>query len=1201
MAFKSFKYKFYAKGYHSAAQKPTAFFDSSYQYLRQNQGLVSLDSAVPPSHLPHLGPHPVVGAGVNFNIVDDVLLDCEAADDHRRKEERNNEHQQQQQQGQQQADDAKPRRRQRSASISSHRHTRSVATLRRKSMGEYTTLALRGQKDAFIDHAMSKRYYSTGRKENEVAHRVQLAETAPPPLFDAKTAPPPQREEQFSSPWEEDTEPCLNKDTFLQTHVDHIRRCQELGDLNKINSLYQSLKRNDIVPPVDVYATILDSIARRQFDKDDLDYKVSELLTCYQDMITNKLKPSDEVYNTVLGCLFHSSVIAFATHNVNGLDFYKIASELFQAIGPHHRLSKQVLNYALLAMNLYPGYVTLAKAQQVLDKSPHARVDSFYYVAFISYAKLTNDASTIKRLYEEYRLALKADPSLRDGEYEVYSMAVAGLVETGDLELAIKLLDRLMVDLRATTGSTRDVSLLLSNFLLSVSKVDCQRAHKLWSQFHKMKWVPEFSYEFYLVLMANSFEDWKLTKKIYSCIFPMKRSFKGNARNNLSDYLLHPMGVESVLSSLMDYALQLKDNEVIMKLIEESVVKNFRFDTALYAYIFAYLKEMRCPDDYLLRFVQSQGNAMRDSDANITERYEFLNSVVNNFPSQVILKKITEMNFFVDLCRNFSLADARGINYGGLMGCMTSLWGSPQTIDKYPYNLEIHAILITKLYDFDTYGGDLDNDILTEFREKTMERFCKLATNYKRLNLDPAKIPGSVTQAIKMCDVSEEVVAFYNHPGDWDKSYHLSLGPTIRNSARTGIKEYQKLLLDGYCFDYDTYKQLVIQKFVDPHVIKSCLELCPDKEEQKYLTNLIVIKAPYDRLEEFVLKNASFSEQIFPFLKDESLLRLAKNCDIKYWIEKTEFPKRFMSIAVQAEYKASIEYVYDKLYRMKDYKSILKYNKCCPVLNMEILLKSCIRTGEYSLYRKLFDKFREHLGPCSLDIQSEYLINNLKIDEAVNLINSASVRNPHKTLDIYTFGLFLQSFKKDVAYYEMPENTLQFANLLSSQTTFSGMIALYDMVSHSGLLNFGESVKPAVKVEILEQMLNNLQDATALVSVTDAEVREEYTMKLRNFFRFKVFLKQPFVTLLDMKKLLHVWKAVDPYAIDALFNNLVESIYLNPSAQALYLENDLMFHYTSDSLGELLNEIESFYESEENVEDVEKVRKLKSVIEENKL
>ncbi|GAV46444.1 hypothetical protein ZYGR_0A00350 [Zygosaccharomyces rouxii] len=1240
MAFKSFKYKFYTKGYHSASQKPaTAFFDSSYQYLRQNQGLVAVDSAVPPSHLPHLGPHPVIGANVNFNIVDDVLQDYETADERREEQLREqyenngnvNQHSHQRESKGSNTDTYNGRR-QRSASISSHHQTRSPAALRRRSMGENTaTLSLRtGAKDAFIDHTLSQRYYSTtntSRKESDIHSHYRIPPESQPVVpagKDAKVAAdnvakednvvdngrPAQLDQQFlskqrdsMSPWEEDKEPCLNKDTFLRTHTDQINKCYENGDLNSINSLYQALKRNDIIPPLKVYEQILDSVARRQFDNDDLDYKIAELLTCYQDLIMNRLKPSDRIYNTVLECLFKASIAAYVTHNSNGVDFYKIAAELFHTIGGgSHLLSKSVLDHALLAMNLFPGHMSLVQAQRILDKNSNAKSDSFYYVALLSYAKTMNDPGAIKSLYEEYRLALSSDPLLKEGEFEVYSMTVSGLVETGELELAIKLLDRLMQDLRNVSGSSENVSLLLSNFLLSVSKLNCHKAYNLWAQFHKLKWVPEFSYEFYLVLMANSFEDWKLTKKIYSCLYPMKCQFRGNHRNKLSEYLLYPMGVESVLSSLMDYSLQLKDSEIIMKLIEESIIKKFRFDTALYPFIFAYLKEIRCPDEYLLRFVKAQGNVIKDAESiSNVEKYDFLNGIVQHFPSQVILKKVTEMEFFVDLCRNLNLSDSRVVNYGGLIGCMTSLWGSPQTIDKYAFNMEIHAILITKLYDFDTYCSELDNDSLAEFREKTMERFSKLATNYKRLNLDPAKVPGVVVQAIKLTNVAEDVMAFYNHPGDWDKSYHLSLGSVIRNSVRTGIKEYQKLLLEGYCFDYDTYKELISAKFVDSHIIKSSLELCPDKEEQKYLTNLTVIRAPHDKLQDLVLLNPQFSSQILPFLKDESLLRLAKNADIYKWIEVTDFPKAFMSIAVQAEYKASIEYIYSQLYQLKDYETILQFNKSCPVLDMEILLKSCIRCGEYTQYNQLFEKFKDHLGSSSIDIQSEYLINNGQVDEAVHLINSANAKTPHKTLDLYTFGLFLQSFTREIGYYDAPENTLQLANLLSTQSTFSGMLALYDIVSHTEPFNVGESAKSAVKAELLEQMLNNIQDAINFVDVENEDIRDEFLLKLQNFFRFKVFLKQPFVTLNDMKKLLDIWQNVNPYAIDTLFNNMVESIYLNPSAQSLYLENDLMFHYNSDSLLELTNEIENFYANKEDSEAVDKIRRFKSVMNENKL
>lgn len=1241
MAFKSFKYKFYTKGYHSATQKPaTAFFDSSYQYLRQNQGLVTVDSAVTPSHLPHLGPHPVVGANVNFNIVDDVLQDYEISDERREEQLReqrensvnnnNNQHSSQREPKNSNAGNYSGKK-QRSASISSHHQNRSPAALRRRSMGEYTsTLSLRTGKDAFIDHTLSQRYYSTtntSRKEAEV-HSHHKIPPEPQPVVpvgksvrttekdvtrdeNAVDSDQPTKVDQGFlsrqhdpvSPWEEDKEPCLNKDTFLKTHIGQINKCYENGDLNAINSFYQALKRNDIVPPLKVYEQILDSLARRPFDSDDLDYKIAELLTCYQDLIVNRLKPSDKIYNTVLECLFKGSIAAYLTRNLNGVDFYKIAAELFHAIGSgYHLLSKSVLDHALLAMNLYPGHMSLGQAQRILDKSSSAKSDSFHYIALLSYARTMNDPKAIKSLYEEYRLALGSDPLLREGEFEVYSMVVSGLVETGELELAIKLLDKLMQDLRDVSGSSENVSLLLSNFLLSVSKLDCHRAYKLWAQFHKLKWVPEFSYEFYLVLMANSFEDWKLTKKIYSCLYPMKCHFRGNHRSKLSEYLLYPMGVESVLSSLMDYSLQLKDSEIIMKLLEESIVKKFRFDTALYPFILAYLREIRCPDEYLLRFVRAHGNIMKDADSsNHIGGYNFLNSIVEHFPSQVILKKVTEMEFFVDLCRNLNISDSKVVNYGGLIGCMTSLWGSPQTIDKYALNMEIHAILITKLYDFDTYFSELENDNLAEFREKTMTRFSKLATNYKRLNLDPSRVPGVVAQAIKLSDVAEDVMAFYNHPGDWDKSYHLSLGSAIRNSVRTGIKEYQKLLLEGYCFDYDTYKELVSAKFVDSHIIKSGLELCPDKEERKYLANLIVIRTSHDKLQDLVLLNPQSRSQILPFLKDDSLLRLGKNADIYKWIEVADFPKAFMSIAIQAEYKRSIGYIYDQLYRLKDYETILKCNETCPVLNMEILLKSCIRCGEYAQYRQLFDKFKDRLDTNAIDIQGEYLINNGQIDEAVNLINSSDAKTPHKTLDIYTFGLFLQSFTKEIGYYDVPENTLQLANLLSTQSTFSGMLALYDIVSHAEPFNTGESRKSAVKAELLEQMLNNIQDAISIVDVNNEDIKDEFLLKLQNLFRFKAFLKQPFVTLGDMKKLLFIWKNVNPYAIDALFNNMVESVYLNPSAQSIYLENDLMFHYSPESLLELTNELERFYTSEEDLETVDKVRRFKSIMKENKL
>ncbi|QLQ81779.1 hypothetical protein HG537_0G00320 [Torulaspora globosa] len=1186
MAFKSFKYKFYSKGYHSAAQKSsTSFFDSSYQYLRQNQGLVNLDTAIPQSNVPHLSPYPVLGANVNFNLVDDMLLqDAEVVIT----EDVSDSHDCEEQQS---------LRRRRSNSIALSGNCASAnAMMRRKSMGELgRPLFPPMQKDVVIDQALFRRYYSNASATVSGTTVVQKSQqaTIAPKLVDVTVR------EEVKSPWEEDTEPCLNVETFLDTHITEINRCYEKGDFNMINSLYQALKRNGIVPPLETYSKVLESLSRRDLDKDDLDYKMSELLTCYQDMIVNKLKPSDEIYNTVLGCLFKGSILAFKTRNPNGADFYKIASELFQAIDTqhrHHQFSKNVLDHALLAMNLYPGHISLKTAQEIVHSSPLYRKDSFYYLAFFSYARLTNDKATIKELYDEYRNALVSDHSLQNDEFEVYSMVISGFVETGELELAIKMLDRIIIDVREHNGLASNVSLILSNFLISVSKIDSEKAYKLWLKFHKMKWIPEFSYEFYLVLMANSFHDWKLTKKIYDCVFPMKPVFR-NETNKLSDYLLYPMGVESVISSLLDYALQLKDNEIIMKVLEESVIKGFRVNSAVYPFIFSYLKEIRCPDDYLLRFVQSHGATLKKEGA-ITDSFEFLNALIEHFPSQVILKKVVEMDFFPDLCRNLNVADSKCVNYGGLIGCMTSFWASPQTIDKYAYNLEIHSILLIRLLDFESYCAIMGNEMLIDFRDKVVERFRKLATNYRRLNLDPNKAPGVVSQVVKMIDLPEDVVSFYTHPGDWDKSYPLALGSAIRNSSRIGVKEFRRLQHEGYCFDYDTYKELIKQRTIDTEIASKALELCPNQKEMKYLTNLMVSKCSPESLNETILEHPFFQNKVLPSLTDESLLRLAKYAPrIEGWMQAVGFPERFKSIAVQAEFKSSIRFAYERLYHQKSYLEIQQCNKICPVLDVEILLKSCIRSGEFELYRKIFDKYKGTLGSMALDIQSEFLINNLKVDEAVNLIKSASIRTPHKALDLYTFGLFLQSFSNNITYYENPENTLQLANILSSHSTFSGMLAFYDVVSHSDVFNFSNEISFAIKNEILEQMLNNLHDALSLVDISKTEVIKTFYKKLRNYFRFRAFLKMPHLARNDIDKLLKIWAKTDAYYIDTFFNNMVETIYLNPGGRCLYLESDMTFHFKPDDIFELNNQLEEFYSTENDEENVLKVRKFRNLAE----
>lgn len=749
-----------------------------------------------------------------------------------------------------------------------------------------------------------------------------------------------------------------------------------------------------------------------------------------------------------------------------------------------------------------------------------------------------------------------------------------------------------MTDAKDKVGLATNVTLVLTNFLLSVSKLDCQKAYDLWLEFKKLKWIPEFSYNFYLALLSNSLGDWKLAKKIYDYMFPMTRECIRESPS-LSDRLLQPKRSDSMLSSFLDYALQLNDTEVVMKLLEESIVKKFGFDMGVYSYIFQFLKNIHCPDDYLLRFINSHGQYLSHSN----DRFELLNGLIDSFQSQVILNKVTEMKFFVDACNSLNVTESRVVNYSGLIACFQSLWRSPQTIEKYSYNIELHGIVICKLYDPEGYYAVMENEYLLQFKERLTERFEKLMTNYKRLNLDPSSVSGVPVQAAKLICMPEELVAYFAHPGDWDKSYPLCLGSMLRNSFRTGLKNLERLRSEGYCFDYDTYKELINQKVNDADIVQKALNLCPDELEKRYLCNNLVTKTYSKELEEKVLKHPLFKSDILPYLKDASYVRLAKNVsNIKFFNDQIEFPKRFKSIAVQAEHKATTQYIYEQLYRAKEYEEVLKFNEDCPVLNVQTLLKSCIRSGRFDQYKNFLSIFKKSLGPEALHIHAEYLISNRKLDEAVKLLRGPTHKTEHKTNDFLSFALFLKSFKEPIAHFETVENTLQLANVLSTQETFASMISVYQTLTRDSTLIHSSAMNEAMHIEIVEQMLNNLHDSLAFLNLEDESVKNVLTQKVTNYFRFRMFLKLPVLSLDEVNQMLNIYTKVKESAIDTMFNNVVETIYLNPNTRILYLHNGMSFNFKPKELVKVVNKIEDFYSSEGDQENVEKTRKFVSVL-----
>ncbi|KAG0671148.1 RNase P subunit [Maudiozyma exigua] len=1247
IALKSLKYKKFTKNCHKSQstthKKPSpTFFDSSYQqYLRQNHGLIQLDTTQTQSALSNLQPHPVIGANTNFNTVEDVLHNNNTGYNEDIINSRNN------------------------VIVSQNNNNNNNNNNNSYTINPYA------HHDITINQTLSKRYYSNITNQQQTTNEQIYIQQNNNTIATKDTI----HGDTNENIWGEDTEIDLNPKEYLRVHIEQINKCYSLKQYSRINALYQSLKRNNIVVPLDTYEKILESFAKRTFDinNKNLDEKMFSLLNCYHDIINNKLKPTTTIYNIVLLQIFKNSIVAFESNNPNGLDFFKIGSELLHTVLKNNTLSKEVINYYLLALNVFSGspfkYFNINQQDNrnnlipnlkyfkstIIDASSLYIKDSFYFIALINLGKLTNDLSFLKDLYHEFLLLLPIESSLslKENQFEIYSMFITGFLESGEVKLSNKIFENLINEIKLRDGMSKNIQLILSNYLISLSKMDAAKAYSLWSSFKKLNWVPEFTYDFYLQLLANSFHDWNLTKKIYEYIYPMERIFYNKSRitntsgeSNLSSYLLYPIHTEMILNSFMNYALQLNDQDTIFKLLEESMIKSFTFDINLYPGIFKFLTSMNCSTPYLLRIIETQGNLLKDESftkQNSINNLKYLTAITDATRNDEILNSILRMDFFNDFTKNIEFTGDNinnfNILYNGLIIFLNNLWNSPKTIETYPRYLEIQSSLIIRLFDFDTYVPTEENKLnntseFNNFKLGLVERFEKMATNYQRLNIDPNNVHHVVSQAVRLSNLPEETIEYFNNPGDWDKSYPLSLGSQIRNAPATGIKEFENLAHDGYCFDYDTYKELITHKYIRQDIIEKCYEFISagDIDELRFLTNLIVSKVDPAQLEQLLFLSSSgsntsisiekkffFQKFMLNYLKDKSLSKIITSLHrIKVtpqFLTTLKFPDNFRSITIQAEFKESIDLIYEKLFQAREFTTIVKYNDICPVLSLNILLKSAIRSGETETFGKLFNQFKSSLShDKAMEIECEHMLDHLRIDETIALcdIYKDDISCP-KANDYYTFAMFLKSFTKQASdVVTQPENTLQFSNQLSSFSNFTDVIQYY--THHSNV--YKESLSNSKRVEVnkivLDQMLNNLVDASNIFfenhnvpesTLGKTEIVKQFQLKLKTFYRFKSYLKLQNYKVSELQRLINVWSKVEPFSIDSFFNNVVETIYLNPDSKknTVALKHDLLWNFNKSSLKLIASDIISAYQLVGDQRKLDKAEQFKSFLEQESI
>ena len=183
--------------------------------------------------------------------------------------------------------------------------------------------------------------------------------------------------------------------------------------------------------------------------------------------------------------------------------------------------------------------------------------------------------------------------------------------------------------------------------------------------------------------------------------------------------------------------------------------------------------------------------------------------------------------------------------------------------------------------------------------------------------------------------------------------------------------------------------------------------------------------------------------------------------------------------------------------------------------------------------------------------------------------------------------------------------TLQFANILSSQASYINLLSTYNLIAHSDqLMSFNTGgMASKVKKEILTQMLNNLYDSVRLLSSsmeTDESMKQILREKVKNYCRFKAYLKSPELDIDELKTLISVESFLNPFTPSILFNNLVETAYLNEHAPSLVLQNGLIYSFQKNSLIKVLDYLEERFASNGDDSSIEKVKEFKSVLNKSK-
>ena len=594
--------------------------------------------------------------------------------------------------------------------------------------------------------------------------------------------------------WPTDTDKCLNKIKFTNTLTEQIHKAYEGNDLNKIYSLYLAMKRNDCTPSVETFDLIIKSLCFRDMDNNDLDERMFHILTCYQDLISMKIKPLVSTYHHIILALLNGSIAAIEVNNANGKDFFNIALDFFKTTYDKvlkNNISEDLVETLLYSSLKYQSPETSKYLYEILPSLALSLSHKFNDPVY-KYLKIrfSYDLSTLSESIQsciQDNAALNQGYCLIDNNVDIKdsitltSAVVTGLIRMNNIKMASDVLNDTLVYMKQNMSHVdiREKQILIESYLLQLGQVDLVKSEKLRKVFEAKAMegntpsIPTLSVSYYKNLLYTvmcwlphqnnipidlsalsksiytqrllRFNKKNVTSESYSITSDKESSWKKivDASNNIQP---NRLSYEKLMNEFMNYHFHqvqnTRDLEILVMIIEDSIVNNYKFSQEMYFKILEFLiNEVHASKEYVLRFVQSHGLMNM-------ENLQFLNTSVSAFEDnnmQEMILRLSKTKYFVSLMQKFKLENMDEFEYKGIRRVFESIWMSKQDLSMIGVDLSLHSYVLEEFLNTEymqSFNSLTSNTM--EFFENLKKNFLQRFETFSLLNLDINKVEPQV-------------------------------------------------------------------------------------------------------------------------------------------------------------------------------------------------------------------------------------------------------------------------------------------------------------------------------------------------------------------------------------------------------------------------------------------------------------------------